>query len=162
MAAGKSTIAPLLAHALGWRVLDTDAEIVERAGKNVARIFAEDGEAAFRRMESELTAALSSGDPVVVAPGGGWIANEASRAIREDPATRVVWLRISAAEALRRAKLDSVERPLLAGATEEVAGRLLAERESLYATADYAVDVDGRVAEQVVDDILKWLRTNTS
>jgi shikimate kinase len=161
MAAGKSTLAPRIAHALDWRVLDVDAAIVAQTGCTVAEIFRDQGEAAFRRLEAELTAALSSGDPVVVAPGAGWIANPGSLAIREDAATRVIWLRISIDEALRRAQRDGVERPLLKGADpREQAGRLLAEREPLYATADLVIDVDGRTEDAVLDDILKWLKTS--
>ena len=64
-------------------------------------------------------------------------------------------------EALRRAEQDNVERPLLAGADRmEQATRLLAEREPLYASADLTIDVDGRMADAVVDDIVEWLKTN--
>ncbi len=161
MAAGKSTIAPRIAHALGWRVLDVDAEIVATTGQTVVAIFRDQGEPVFRRMEAELTAALSSGSPVVVAPGGGWIVNPGSREVREDPATRLVWLRVSIEEAVRRARRDGTARPLLSGDDpEERARRLLAEREPLYATADYMVDVDGRTEDEVVDDILTWLKTS--
>ena len=56
---------------------------------------------------------------------------------------------------------DEVERPLLKGADpREQAGRLLAEREPLYASADLVIDVDGRTEDAVLDDILKWLKTN--
>jgi shikimate kinase len=161
MAAGKTTVAPRLAQALGWRVLDVDAEIVSHTGRTIAQIFGEDGPGSFRALEAELTESLSSGGPVVVAPGGGWITGESSGRITGDPATRVIWLRISIEEALRRARLDEVERPLLAGpAALENAHRLLAEREPLYASADHVVDVDGRSADEVVDDILKWLKAN--
>jgi shikimate kinase len=83
--------------------------------------------------------------------------------VRGDPETRLVWLRVSIDEALRRAERDEVERPLLAGADRmEQATRLLAEREPLYASADHVIDVDGRQADAVVDDIVEWLKTNIS
>ena len=161
MAAGKSTLAPRIAHALNWRVLDVDAAIVAQTGRTVAEIFRDQGEPAFRALEAELTAALSSGDPVVVAPGAGWIANPGSRPIRDDPATRLIWLRISIDEVLRRARRDRVVRPLLEGADPlEDGRRLLAEREPLYASADLVIDVDGRTEDAVLDDILTWLKTN--
>src|SRR3954467_9991325 len=103
MAAGKSTIAPLLAQALDWRVLDVDSEIVSETGQSIEALFRTKGEAGFRKIEAELTARLSSGAPIVVAPGGGWITNPDSLYIRKDPATRVVWLRVSVEEALKRA-----------------------------------------------------------
>ena len=45
---GKSTIGRTVAKLLGRPFLDFDREIEQRAGKTVARIFAEEGEAAFR------------------------------------------------------------------------------------------------------------------
>lgn len=161
MAAGKSTIAPLLAQRMGWRVLDVDLEIVGRTGQSIGELFRTLGERGFREIEAELTATLSSDGYVVVAPGGGWITGPGSDMVRQDPETRLVWLRISIDEALRRAEQDRVERPLLAGADRmDQATRLLAEREPLYAAADHTIDVDGRMADAVVDDIVEWLKTN--
>lgn len=163
MAAGKSTIAPILAQALGWRVLDVDSEIVARTGQSIGDLFRTQGVDAFRALEAELTARLSSEGQVVVAPGGGWITGPDSHYIRTDPETRTIWLRVSIDEALRRAERDGIERPLLAGGDpREQAGELLAEREPLYAAADLVIDVDGRTADVVVDDILEWLKTNIS
>jgi shikimate kinase len=161
MGAGKSTIAPVLARSLGWRVLDVDKEIVAQTGRPIAALFRERGEQAFRRLEVELTEALSSGGRVVVAPGGGWITNPESSTMRADPGTRLIWLRLGVREALRRAKEQEVERPLLQHAEPlEEAARLLAEREPLYATADLVIDVDGRTVDEVVDDIVTWLKTS--
>ena len=166
MAAGKSTIAPLLAQALGWRVLDVDSAIVARTGEEIGDLFRTIGVTAFREMEAELTARLSSEGQIVVAPGGGWITGPGSADIIRDAETRTVWLRVSIDEAMRRAHGDPVERPLLAGRTDaekrEEAARLLAEREPLYAAADLVIDVDGRSSDVVVDDIVEWLKTNIS
>lgn len=163
MAAGKSTIAPRLAHALGWRVFDVDQELTRRTGLSIAAIFRDFGESHFRRIEAELTAALCSGDRVVIAAGGGWITSPASESVIKDAETRVIWLRVSPEEAVRRAAQDSVERPLLSRDDAlEHARRLLAEREPLYAAADLAIDADGRDADDVLDDILTWLKASTS
>ena len=163
MAAGKSTIAPRLAHALDWRVFDVDLELSRQTGRTIAGIFQDLGEPHFRRLEAELTAALCSGDRVVIAAGGGWITSPASESVIKDAETRVIWLRVSPDEAVRRAEQDPVERPLLAGENAiEKARRLLAEREPLYAAADVTIDADGRDADAVLDDILTWLKASTS
>ncbi len=47
---GKSRVGKAVAQLLGWEFVDTDAEVVRRAGKPIARIFQEEGEDAFRRM----------------------------------------------------------------------------------------------------------------
>lgn len=163
MAAGKSTIAPRLAHALGWRVFDVDHELERQTGLSIAAIFRDFGEPHFRRIEAELTAALCSGDRVVIAAGGGWITSPASESVIKDAETRVIWLRVSPEEAVRRAGQDRAERPLLSRDDAlEHARRLLAEREPLYAAADLAIDADGRDADAVLDDILTWLKASTS
>ena len=48
---GKSTVGALLADRLGVTFRDADAVIVERAGKSIAEIFTDDGEAVFRALE---------------------------------------------------------------------------------------------------------------
>ncbi|MBR1576658.1 MAG: hypothetical protein IJ654_09470 [Bacteroidales bacterium] len=68
---GKSTVGQHLAARSGRTFLDTDALIIERAGKPIPRIFAEDGEAAFRRIESEVIRALSVRNGLILATGGG-------------------------------------------------------------------------------------------
>lgn len=54
--AGKSTVGRLLAERLGWQFLDTDALVEEAAGRSVAAIFRDEGEAAFRALEAEALA----------------------------------------------------------------------------------------------------------
>jgi len=67
-----SSVGRSVAARLGHRFIDTDHEIVARAGKPIARIFAEDGEAAFRHLEREVIAALTQApQPAVIATGGG-------------------------------------------------------------------------------------------
>ena len=59
MASGKSRTGRALADRLGRPYIDTDAVIVERAGKSITDIFAQDGEAAFRQMEKDLIAEIA-------------------------------------------------------------------------------------------------------
>lgn len=75
-ASGKSTVGAILAKATGRRLVDTDTMIVERAGKEITRIFAEDGEAEFRRIESECVKDASAMTSVIIATGGGAILRE--------------------------------------------------------------------------------------
>ena len=68
MGSGKSTIGPLLAERLGWRFLDLDVEIERRDGSTVARIFAENGEPHFRKLEAAALAELLGRRRVVRRP----------------------------------------------------------------------------------------------
>ena len=90
-ATGKTTLAALLAARLGWDWIDADVEIERRAGKPIARIFAEDGEPAFRDLEAAVIADLCRRRRLVVATGGGApMRPESRRAMRASG--KVVWL----------------------------------------------------------------------
>ena len=90
-ATGKTTLARLLAERLGWAWIDADVEIERRAGKSIARIFAEDGEPAFRDLEARVIADLCRRDRLVLAAGGGApLRAESRQAMREGG--QVVWL----------------------------------------------------------------------
>ena len=77
---GKTTVGALLAERLGWRFVDTDAQVEARAGAAVAEIFAAQGEPAFRALEREACLAALGEERVVVATGGGAVLDEGVRA----------------------------------------------------------------------------------
>ena len=58
MGTGKTAVGERVAALLGMPFLDTDAALEAAAGRPIARIFAEDGETAFRSLESRIVAAL--------------------------------------------------------------------------------------------------------
>lgn len=158
MAAGKSTVGRMLAARLGWSCVDFDERIRERAGRPPGQIIREEGEAAFRSLEAQLTAELAGRTGLVLAPGGGWGADPA-RAATLGPGAVRVWLRITVDEALRRAGAEKLDRPLLGeGPDRHVRARnLLAERERGYAAAEIAVEVNGKSPEAVTDEIVRGL-----
>lgn len=157
MGAGKTTVGAELARRAGWRHLDLDAWIEATHGAPVARIFAAEGEAAFRALETEATRAAASHDRLVVSTGGGWPLNpEHWRLLR--PGGWFVWLRAGLETSLRRARADATVRPLLDGAAATAASALLAAREPLYAAADQVLDTDELTPAQVADDLLQRVR----
>ena len=76
---GKSTLARMIAERFKMKFVDTDVEIVARAGKPIPQIFAEDGEAAFRKIEREVVADVASRFGQSIATGGGAILAEENR-----------------------------------------------------------------------------------
>src|SRR5688572_10466805 len=76
---GKSTVAQHAAKLLGWPWLDADAVLEVRAGKSIRQIFADEGEGAFRDLESAVVADLAGSDEHVIALGGGAILREENR-----------------------------------------------------------------------------------
>ena len=72
-ASGKSTIGKALSEKTGRPFADTDSLIVQKAGKPIPQIFAEEGEAAFRALESDVIRELSPRTGLIIATGGGAI-----------------------------------------------------------------------------------------
>ena len=126
MGAGKSTAARSAASALGFGAIDVDEVIEERLVKPIERVFAEDGEAAFREAEERITVELlSAAEPWVLALGGGAIGSSAVRDALSNGYHRVIWLDVSLDTAWARA--HGTGRPL---AREHAQfARLHAERE---------------------------------
>jgi len=157
-ATGKTTLARLLAERLGWDWVDADVEIERRAGKSIARIFAEDGEPAFRDLEAQVVADLCRSDRLVLAAGGGAPMREENRR-RMRAAGQVVWLMARPETILARMCADqstAARRPSLTDKSplEEIV-HLLEKRQPVYAaTAHLRVDTEGKSPDQLVEEIL--------
>jgi shikimate kinase len=157
---GKSTVGPLLATALHRPFLDFDDVITGRAGMSISRLFAELGEVAFRARERALTEELRGREPMVLAPGGGWITQPESVKLLRPPA-RFAYLKSAAAAALARMGSGVADRPLLAVADPiRALESLLDTREPLYEAADWTVEVDSvdpqRVANEIAAQFHRW------
>jgi shikimate kinase/3-dehydroquinate synthase len=140
MGAGKSTLAGPLAERLGWDVADTDAEIEREAGKPVAEIFAEDGEAAFRELEERVAGRLLERVDTVIALGGGAVTSPVTRERLRDGSFTVL-LDVTAQTAWRRIEAQAGDRPLALEARGFA--ELYEQRRPLYhATADALVDAE--------------------
>lgn len=156
MGAGKTTIGRALAERMRRPLLDTDHMVEARAGRSVRRIFADDGEAAFRALESDaLAAALVSAPPAVIAAAGGVVLAEANRTALISSGAKVVWL-CATPELLVRRTQRGGHRPLLDSDRLGTLQRMFVEREPLYrAVADVIVSVDQRSIGDVVEAMLR-------
>ena len=136
---GKSTLGQAVAAALQREFVDCDAEIVRRAGKSIPEIFAQDGEGAFRALESGVLADVCRGHGLVISTGGGAVLRAENRdAMRQNG--RVCLIR----RALALLPRDG--RPL--SASEDAVVRLWEARRAAYETAaDFPVENDGTVEE---------------
>lgn len=110
MGSGKSTVGRLLAAQLGYAFLDLDSLIEASAGTSIESIFGEEGEAAFRKMESEMLKQTTDPHPHVMALGGGAFSNPDNRRLLESRGV-TVWLKVSGDEAWRRCRREK-GRPL--------------------------------------------------
>lgn len=136
---GKSTLGQAVAAALQREFVDCDAEIVRRAGKSIPEIFAQDGEGAFRALESGVLADVCRGHGLVISTGGGAVLRAENRdAMRQNG--RVCLIR----RALALLPRDG--RPL--SASEDAVARLWEARRAAYETAaDFPVENVGTVEE---------------
>ena len=88
---GKSTIAALLAAKLGRKSVDADETIVQLAGKSIPEIFAQDGEAEFRRIETQALSQLGMQSGLIIATGGGCVTQERNYPLLHQNGT-IFWL----------------------------------------------------------------------
>lgn len=131
---GKTTVGRALADLLGRPFYDADEQIETRAGRKIPDIFAQDGEAAFRRLETEVLAELSRQSGAVIATGGGVVTREENRDLLRQNST-IVWLQRDLHSLPLAGRPVSQSRPL---------DELAAERMPLYrAWSDAAVEVCG-------------------
>jgi len=159
MATGKSTVGPELASRLSFQVVDTDDLIEERAGKSISDIFAQEGEEAFRDLESEIALDVSRRTGYVIITGGGIVLREKNMTVLKQ-AGPVFCLSASPEEILRRTEGTS-HRPLLQtyNPLQRIRG-LLGEREPFYAEADYTIETTGMPVREVVECIFGILSMN--
>lgn len=168
MGTGKSTVARTLATHYNLECLDTDKLVEARAGKSVRQVFADEGEAAFRDIESDVLAdCLRSPSGAVIAGAGGVVVREENRALineaRSTSGVLVVWLH-ARPEVLAVRTSKGGHRPLLDDDREGTLIRLSQERAPMYsAVADIVVDVSDRSQESVctllidaIDEAIKY------
>jgi shikimate kinase len=156
MGAGKSVCGRLLARRLGRCFVETDDVIVSRDGRAIPEIFAQDGEDAFRRLETEALEALRLKRDEVIATGGGLPCRDGRMELLRALGT-VVWLRGDLPELVTRARRAG-QRPMLNGRTPAELDALYRTREPYYARAHLTVDTGGLGTDQVVVRILAALR----
>ena len=155
MGSGKTSLGIRLSYRLKMPVEDTDKLIERREGRSISEIFAVEGEAYFRRKETELLEELGAKrqNVRIYSVGGGTPVNPENRKLLKRMGT-VVWLRIRPETVYERLKGDTT-RPLLQ--CEDPLGRirklLESRREAYESCADIVVDVDGLEMEEILRKI---------
>ena len=144
---GKSTIASLLSQKLGRKAVDADAEIVKLAGKSIPEIFAEDGEDAFRALETQVLSELGKQSQLIIATGGGCVTKERNYPLLHQNSI-IFWLN-------RSLELLPTDGRPLSQATK--LKDMFAVRKPMYKTfADHMVDNNGN-SDDTVKQIISIL-----
>jgi len=153
MGTGKTTIAYGLASKLNCRAIDLDDLITQRETRGPKEIIEEDGEEAFRRIETKmLREVLMEASARVLAVGGGaWTIAENRKMITEQGAL-TVWLDAPFELCWKRIEAGREARPL--ARSREMAQRLYAERRPIYALADARIPVyENESAEEIATKV---------
>lgn len=154
MGVGKTTVGRLLAQQLGYGFVDTDNVIVQAAGKSINEIFADEGEAAFRQLESDVLAQVCAFTKLTIATGGGIVLRRENWGYLHHGL--IVWLDVPVDLLLTRLAEDNT-RPLLQDADPSGKLRsLLEQRQPLYKQADLRITVQAEeTPEQVAARVME-------
>ena len=144
---GKSAVGRMLAEKTGRPLVDTDQLIVEQTGKAITDIFREDGEPAFRDLESRVIRKLAKHGGQIISTGGGAVLrSENVTALRQNG--RLFWL-----DRNPESLLPTDDRPL--ADTDAKIKQLYAKREPVYrAAADEIIPVTGAPEDTALQIVL--------
>lgn len=161
---GKTTVGKEVARRIGWRFVGADDEIVSTAGKPIDAIFAEKGEAGFRRLEKQYLRFICEGDHQVVSTGGGMPMDEDNRRLMErsglivhlDARPEVLYERLKAEQEQDN---DTAVRPMIV-ATDllDRIRSLKTERQLNYSKAHWTVHTDSLTPYQTAEEVIRAYR----
>jgi shikimate kinase len=158
MGAGKTTVGRELSRATGCEFVDLDDVIVERAGKSVAEIFAQEGEASFRNHEKEalrqVLGELRQRSTVIALGGGTFVQSDNLEEIRRS-GIPAVFLDAEIETLLTRCRAEKKSRPL--AKDENLFRQLYRERRSGYMKAEHRVETARKAVREVVAEIISRL-----
>ena len=153
MGSGKTAVAKVLAAQLKLDMFDLDEFIAARIGRTPAQIIVEDGERAFRAIETDaLTNLFETARSSVISLGGGAWIEEPNRQLINKSNCLTIWLDTSFDECWKRIQSSSEDRPL--GKTEQQAYELFERRRPIYQLAAIHLEVrPGETATEIAERI---------
>jgi shikimate kinase len=159
MCTGKTSVGKLLAEKLGYQFVDTDDLIEQRVGMKISDIFAVYGEPYFRDVETEVVKEVAKKDKFVISTGGGVVL----RKVNMDELRKngiIVNLTAKPETIYNRLKNQPGVRPLLnkPEPMNEII-KLLSQREEYYKNCDLRIETDNFTVEQIVQQILDYIKT---
>ena len=157
MGVGKTSTSKLLSKKLSVREVDTDAMIVEKEGRSITDIFAQDGETYFRQVETSMLDELAGKKPCIVSCGGGMAMREEN--VKKMKAGGTIVFLTATPETIYDHVKGNTSRPLLNGNMNvPYIKQLMEAREPKYrAAADIPVETDGCTPTEVADKIITAL-----
>jgi shikimate kinase len=158
MGCGKSVVARALAAHLNVSFVDLDESITDRTGRTPAQLIKEDGESAFRCIETDtLREVLDAGEAGVIALGGGAWIEAANRELINQYGCSSVWLDVPFEVCWTRIESGGEDRPL--GRTKSQAATLYERRRPVYQLATIHVPLLGH---EDLDDLISVIKPRFS
>lgn len=159
MGTGKTTVGHKICEKSQYELKEIDELIEASEGMTIARIFEERGEKAFRNIETETVKKVTQVQNTVISCGGGTVLRTQNLEMLR-ASGRIVLLRAKPETVLERVKKNGDKRPLLSRyLSRGYISWLMKKRRAVYeAAADYVIDVDGKTADAVADEILTYMR----
>lgn len=159
MGSGKTSVGIRLSYQLKRTMIDTDKWIEQKQKKTVSEIFAQSGEEAFRRMETDcLKELIRISDKQIISVGGGLPVREENHALLKELGT-VFYLHVTPETVYERLKTDTTRPLLQVEDPEERIRILLEERAPVYeACADVVLDVSDLSFDEILEQIGEELK----
>lgn len=160
MGTGKSAVGRRVAYRLKLAFMDSDREIEHQAGKPIPKIFADEGEVAFRAMERRF---VEGGHPAtghVVSCGGGLVVQDGLLEMLKERG--VVVCLFASIETIIERTCKNENRPLLSVDDREARIReLLEERTPIYRSAGTGITTENRTITDVVAHVIRVYETES-
>lgn len=158
MGTGKSSIGIKLAEKLNMKFVDMDREIEKLTGMTVSELFRRHGEIRFRSEERLMARKLSQQKNLVIATGGGVVLKEENIKVLKENGI-LICLTADPEDIFERVRRKRANRPLLKKNLQvEDIKNMLKEREPFYAVADFRVNTSGREMDEVVEEIISYIK----
>jgi shikimate kinase len=153
MGSGKTSIGLITAKKLELDFIDIDKEIEKKMGTKISKIFENEGEAHFRKIEEILTLKLLKKQKTVLSLGGGSILNNK---IRKEVLENHIsfWLNWDTKTLINRIK-NSKKRPIAFNSSKYELIELIKKRSIVYAKAMYKINCENLTKNQIAKNILK-------
>lgn len=157
MGCGKTTVGKSIAKATKYTFADTDEMIAAQQGRSISDIFAQDGEPAFRDMETALLVKMltEKNDTRVISTGGGMPVRKENRQLLRQLGT-VVYLRVKPETVYERIK-DDTTRPLLQceNPIERIREMIKSRGPAYEEAAELVIDVDNLTQREAAEQIIR-------
>jgi len=155
MGVGKSTIGRLIAKRLKTKFIDVDKIIEKKEKKTIKRIFEDNGEKYFRKLEEKTTLKILKNNNTVIALGGGaFINNEIRQKVLSSCVS--VWLKVDLDKLIKRYNKND-RRPLLdKKKLNSDVKRIYQSRKKIYSLANFKINCDNIDKIKIVQKILNF------